>query len=173
MKKLFDIKSPNDVPPEEPKKKRGRPKKQQIIEEPVKVVKKRGRPRKEQSEPIVEKPVEKVEKKKVTQKQTQPKPIKPDRGWKSFNIDDIELLKPCEFYVDTGKETRDIFRGYRAEKYIICTDEPYKLHVIRKRYNNLFYREIVGCASINSCPNMFPNCEKCKIYKERQKGNNR
>lgn len=134
-KSLFDV--PQSTEP----KKRGRPKK--IVTEPEIPVekKKRGRPKK-----VVE-PVSTV---------------KVDSDWKDFlTREKPELLKPLEFYVDAGDGKQDIFRGYRKDSYGIITDEPYKLHVLRKRYNNLYYREILGCDTVENCPNNFPTCELC------------
>lgn len=136
------------------------------------VKKKRGRPRKidateiKQNDKTVVKYIKNQEKSKVTKEVS-----KPSEHWKSFYKSQPELLVPCEFYVDTGTDKKDIFRGYIKEKGVTCTDEPYKLVVLRKKYGNLFYHEINGCESVDNCPDNFPHCEKCKIYINRNKKN--
>lgn len=87
-----------------------------------------------------------------------------DSSWKSFYDSRPEKLAPCEFYVDTGKK-KEYFYAYVSESGLACTDEPYKLIVLRKKYNNLYYREISGCDSVYNCPNMFPNCKNCRKKK--------
>ena len=47
------------------------------------------------------------------------------------------------------------------------TDEPYKLVVLRKRYNNLYYREIDGCENVLQCPKEFPFCDNCSKRKSK------
>jgi hypothetical protein len=87
-----------------------------------------------------------------------------DSGWKSFYDSRPEKLAPCEFYVDTGKK-KEHFYAYVSESGLTCTDEPYKLIVLRKKYNNLYYREISGCNSVYNCPKMFPDCKNCRRKK--------
>lgn len=82
-------------------------------------------------------------------------------NWKSFDMSKPEQFVPCEFYVDKGTDKKDIFYGYVSHFGSICTNDPYNLVVMRKRYNNLFYREL-GCESFEKCPNFFPDCKNCK-----------
>ena len=90
-----------------------------------------------------------------------------DSEWKDFSTNKPELLIPVEFRIDTGKGKYIQFRGYMKEKRVTCTDEPYKLVVLRKKYGNLFYREIPGCTDIQKCPDQFPTCEKCPNHKTK------
>lgn len=153
-KSLFDV--PQSTEP----KKRGRPKK--IVAEPEIPVekKKRGRPKKVVE--LLSTPVQTEKKRGRPKKVQEPGTVKVDSDWKNFLTEEKpELLKPLEFYVDTGNGKQDIFRGYRKDSYGIITDEPYKLHVLRKRHNNLYYREILGCDTVENCPNNFPTCEFC------------
>jgi hypothetical protein len=159
-KNLTSRKSLFDIPQSTEPKKRGRPKKTVTeLEIPVEK-KKRGRPKK-----IVESvPTQaQTEKKRGRPKKVQEtKPVKVDSSWKDFlNGEKPELLKPLEFYVDTGDGKQDIFRGYRQDSCGTVTDEPFKMYVLRKRYGNLYYREIPGCNTIENCPNNFPDCELC------------
>lgn len=153
-KSLFDI--PQSIEP----KKRGRPKK--VITEPEIPVekKKRGRPKKVVE--LVSTPVQTEKKRGRPKKIQEPKIVQIDSSWKDFLTGEKpELLKPLEFYVDTGDGKQDIFRGFRQDSCGMITDEPFKMHVLRKRYRNLYYREIPGCDSVENCPNNFPNCELC------------
>jgi hypothetical protein len=84
--------------------------------------------------------------------------------WKSFLTSRPEILVPCKFYVETDKK-KEYFYGYVADHGITCTNEPYKLVVLRKKYNNLYYKEMKDCFSIVNCPNNFPDCEHCKRNK--------
>ena len=146
-KPLFDMEKPKEEPKQEVKRKRGRPKK---------------------SEQVVE--VTKEEKKQVVRKvKEQVKQIKKEKPWKDFNKTKPEPLVPVEFYVDTGKEKKDIFTGYIKKVGETITDEPYKLVVLRKRYGNLHYREIDGCHDLSQCPNEFPHCKRCPIAKKKNK----
>lgn len=145
-KSLFDI--PQSSEPSSEPKKRGRPKKTVTLETTVETFpstekKKRERPKKN--------------------KETIVQTTKPISDWKEFfSSEKPELMKPLEFYVDTGNGKQDIFRGYRKDEFGVITDEPYKLHVLRKRYHNLYYRYIPGCEDLTNCPEEFPNCEKCR-----------
>lgn len=148
---LFQVPSMTKQEPETPKRKRGRPSKQKqepvIPVKPVEpLVKKRGRPKKEKVavpvEPVVSQPV--------------------DNEWKDFNTTKPVTMQPVEFYVNMGKSKIDIFRGYIWQPGVTVTDEPYKLVVLRKKYGNLWYREIPGCVDTSNCPGGFPHCEKCK-----------
>ena len=138
----------NKVVKEEDEPKRGRPKKTATVTEPKKetVVKP-----KQKQQPI----------KPVTNKRVQNQPDKNGK-WRDFNTSKPEYMKPCEFYVDTGKDKIDIFYGYVERAGVTVTDEPYKMRVLRKKYGNLQYREVKGCQSVNDCPNGFPHCDKCK-----------
>lgn len=138
-------------------------------EEPVK--RKMGRPRKTeqtQTKKEVVKNVEKLKEKTKNAKQCIKEELDPaDVGWKDFTKSKPELLQPVEFYVDTGKKKKDIFRGYIKTPGETITDEPYKLVVLRKRYGNLYYRNIEGCNDISQCPKEFPFCDKCSKRKKK------
>ena len=151
---LFDITSKveDNKQEEPPKKKRGRPPKQkepQPVEKSVKT-----------PEKVVEKSVKNT--KKTVEKCVSNKNEKP---WKSFFDSRPEKLVPCEFYVDKGTDKIEILHGYISPDNCICTDDPYNLIVCRKKYGNLYYREIDGCDSVEKCDNFFPNCENCKKRK--------
>jgi len=131
------------------KPKRGRPKKDVVVSAPKKETVAES---KQKQQPI--KPITKKQKVKD----------QPDKNgkWKDFNTSKPEYMKPCEFYVDTGKDRIDIFYGYVERAGVTVTDEPYKMRVLRKKYGNIQYREVKGCQSVNDCPNGFPHCDKCK-----------
>lgn len=134
---------------------------------PSKVVK-RGRPKKNKDDvqTLHTKQEKKTKQKKIlVTKEKQVTKIKADKGWKDFNRTKPELLQPCDFYVEGNKGKRYEFRGYIKEPGCTVTDEPYYLVVLRKRYGNLFYKEISTCKNVSSCPNEFPNCDKCKLRK--------
>lgn len=137
----------------EDKPKRGRPKKTATVTEPKNetVVKP-----KQKQQPI----------KQITKKRSQNQTDKNGK-WKDFYTSKPECMKPCEFYVDTGKGKIDIFYGYVERMGATVTDDIYKMRVLRKKYGNLYYREIKGCDTVNDCPNGFPNCDKCEknLYK--------
>lgn len=165
---LFDsLSSPDDKQDDKkPEKKRGRPKKNP---EPVKTQQTVVKPEKSKKESA------KKEKKEIIVKQPKsPEPVKKKTtkklkdDWKSFDESKPEKLVPCEFYVDTGSEKQDIFYGYISEENLTCTNEPYKLIVIRKKYGNLYYREIKGCSSIHECKDYFPDCKHCKKGRDRK-----
>jgi hypothetical protein len=86
--------------------------------------------------------------------------------WKSFDDSRPQIDVPCEFYVDYGKDKKEIVYGYLTRDGSICTDNPYTIIVLRKRFNNLFYHEISECESVINCPNGFPDCKKCKRGKK-------
>lgn len=147
--------------------------KSQIQSEQTPEKKKKGRPRKnpvqEKQDIITEQKSTNIASKKgeIKKEQLQKQSnVKPESGWKDFLKQRPESLIPLEFYVDAGKEKQDIFRGYISYDGIKVTDEPYKMVVIRKKYNNLFYRTISGCANLDNCPNNFPSCELCKNKKK-------
>lgn len=141
--------------------------KSQIQSEETPEKKKRGRPRKnpveQPKQEVKTQPVKKETKKEITPKQSN---IKPISGWKDFLKQKPDVLIPLEFYVDTGKQKQDIFRGYISQDGLTVTDEPYKLVVLRNKYGNLFYRFIYGCPNLNNCPNDFPSCDLCKRKKK-------
>lgn len=167
---LFDLSSDNKDNKKPDKKqttKKPRQKKTEpkpIIEEPIK---------QKQRKPVAEKKPESKQKKETKQKSTttiQSTPIKtkPMRGWKSFEDKRPDKMIPLEFYVDTGSDKQDIFNGYISEENLTCTNEPFKLVVLRRKYGNLYYREISGCSSIYECPNYFPDCKSCKKGRDRK-----
>lgn len=179
---LFNIqasKKQDDVVENKPIKKRGRPPKQKVVVETV-TEQQESKHTKELNYDQLRKQSKKLnnsnKKKEDIQKQEKVKSNRtalgenksdgPDVGWKDFVHNRPDVLKPLEFYVDTGKEKRDIFRGYISIDGSTATDEPYKLTVIRRKYNNLYYREIKGC-DLSQCPNNFPSCENCKNKKQR------
>ena len=179
---LFNIpqsKRQDDAVEDKPIKKRGRPPKQKVVVETT-TEQKESKPTKELNYDQFRKQSKKLYK-SVRKKNDTQKPEKveskrtalgenkssgPDVGWKDFTHSRPQALKPLEFYVDTGKEKKDIFRGYVSIDGSTATDEPYKLTVIRRKYNNLYYREIKGC-DLSQCPNNFPSCENCKNRKQR------
>lgn len=167
MKKLFDVSSTKKDTPIDKKSEITNDKKDTTQDQPViQEKKKRGRPKKVVSNHIKEK--ETTKKKEVVKEKTNIKSdAKPDKGWKDFSKTKPDALVPCEFYVDTGKEKKDIFTGYIMDAGCTVTDEPYKLVVMRNKYGNLFYREIKGCSDIRNCPNEFPSCSKCPIAKRK------
>lgn len=147
--------------------------KSQIQSEQTPEKKKRGRPRKnpipeKQNTTIEQKSTRTNHEKSEIKKEQFPKQsnVKPESGWKDFLKQRPESLIPLEFYVDTGKEKHDIFRGYISHDGLATTDDPYKLVVLRKRFGNLFYRFIYGCTNLDNCPNNFPMCELCKRHKK-------
>ena len=133
----------------EDKPKRGRPKKTATVTEP-------------KNETVVKQKQQPI--KPITKKRVQYQPDKNGK-WKDFSTSKPECMKPCEFYVDTGKDKIDVFYGYVERAGVTVTDEPYKMRVLRKKYGNLQYREVKGCQSVSDCPNGFPHCDKCKKKK--------
>lgn len=91
--------------------------------------------------------------------------VKAEKGWKDFNKTKPELMQPCEFYVEGKNGKKYEFRGYIKEPGCTVTNEPYYLVVLRKRYGNLFYKEIKGCTDVRLCPQEFPECKNCKRKK--------
>jgi hypothetical protein len=86
--------------------------------------------------------------------------------WRLYPDNKPEIMKPCEFYVDTGSKKKDVFYGYLADRLSLCTDEPYKMIVLRKKFNNLYFRELKDC-DLSQCPNGFPCCKDCKRSKHK------
>lgn len=154
-KPLFDL-SQTD----EPKKKRGRPKKSE--QEKVQPIKEK---QEQKSRKVKETKIEKTPEQKTKVKPS----IIEDEGWMDFSKSKPELFAPIEFYVDTGKAKKDIFRGYIRQEGETVTNDPYKLVILRKKYGNLYYREIYGCTDIRMCPKEFPFCENCKTKKQTSK----
>lgn len=132
----------------EDKPKRGRPKKTATITEP-------------ENETVV-KPKQKQQSIKPTTKKRVQDQTDKNGKWKDFSTSKPDLMKPCEFYVDTGTDKISIFHGYVERPGVTVTDDFYKIRVLRKKYGNLYYREIDGCDSVNDCPNGFPHCKFCK-----------
>lgn len=159
---LFDTLSSADDKPEsvKPVNRRGRPKKSAESKKTQQTVVERSKKKKEVT--VNDKQdnlVKDAKKPKSTKKQE----IKKSKDcWKSFDQSKPDKMVPCEFYVDTGSEKKDIFYGYISEENLTCTNEPYKLIVLRKKYGNLYYREISGCSSIHECKDYFPDCKHCK-----------
>ena len=152
---LFDLSSSSSEEPKRKERKSRKRKEQDVPKESVEPAKrKRRRKGKEQETPVT--PVTPVETN-----------IPTDSEWKDFSTNKPELLVPVEFRIDTGKKKYIQFRGYMKGKYVTCTDEPYKLTVLRKKYGNLFYKEIPGCTDIQKCPNQFPTCERCPNRKTK------
>lgn len=88
-----------------------------------------------------------------------------DVVWKDFKISKPDPHIPCNFKIETGKKTHT-FRGYVESAGITCTDDPYAMSVLRKKYDNLYYSEISGCR-IEDCPDGFPRCETCTKRKNK------
>ena len=95
-------------------------------------------------------------------------PTKTDdrRGWKDYSKTKPGIHVPCDFFIDTGKKVVS-FRGFMQTEKILCTDDPYKATVMRKKYGNMFYKEIKGC-TVEQCESGFPRCESCKKAKGRK-----
>ena len=143
---------PNTHPP----KRRGRPPKNKT--EPEKLLQTKVSPKKgvkigETQKIVVEKPKQ------------QKSNVKPERGWKDFNTSKPETLRPCEFYTQDTKGKQYTFRGYILSPGCTITNDPYKLVILRKKFGNLFYKEL-PCLTINECPSGFPDCENCKNKKK-------
>ena len=116
--------------------------------------KKRGRHKKSVTEVVVKK-----EEVTIT-KHTQPKKEK-EVTWEDYNKSRPETFVPCEFCVKTDKG-EELFNGYVTLDKNLCTNEPYKAIVLRKRFGNMYYRKINGCSDVRLCPGEFPNCKNCK-----------
>lgn len=149
---LFDLSSSSSEEPKRKERKSRKRKEQDPPKESVEPTKRRRRHKSKESE-------------------APPTPtttnLPTDSEWKDFSTNKPELLIPVEFRIDTGKGKYIQFRGYMKEKRVTCTDEPYKLVVLRKKYGNLFYREIPGCTDIQKCPDQFPTCERCPNHKTK------
>lgn len=149
---LFDLSSSSSEEPKRKGRKSRRSKEQDVPKESVESTKVRRRRKSKELETPVTPP--------TTNLQT-------DSEWKDFSTNKPEPLVPVEFRIDKGKGKYIQFRGYMKEKRVTCTDEPYKLTVLRKKYGNLFYREIPGCTDIQKCPDQFPTCEGCPNHKTK------
>jgi hypothetical protein len=149
---LFDLSSSSSEEPKRKERKSRKRKEQDPPKESVEPTKRRRRRKSKESEAPTTPPAIN---------------LTTDSEWKDFSTNKPELLIPVEFRIDTGKGKYIQFRGYMKEKRVTCTDEPYKLVVLRKKYGNLFYREIPGCTDIQKCPDQFPTCEKCPNHKTK------
>lgn len=135
--------------------------KQESIPAKDTIIKKEPKQQKQVREPVIEKQKEPLKQSKPLK---QNKVVDKDKyKWQSFDKVHPEIGVPCEFYVQTDK-SKEYFYGYIADIGVNCTNDPYKMVVLRKKFNNLYYREL--CNSILNCPNNFPNCENCKLNKE-------
>lgn len=130
---------------------------QEVIE-PQK--KKRGRPKKNpepvqaQKKDIPKKPIKQDSKKKDAGI---------DKSWKPFtDAQKPPVLAPCQFCVSMDGKQSDTAYGYISQDGGIITSDPFVVAVLRKRYGNLYYREVKECPTIFSCPNQFPDCEHCR-----------
>lgn len=149
---LFDLASSSSEEPKRKGRKSRKSKEEDVPKESVESTKRKRRRKSKESEKPVTPP--------TTNLQT-------DSEWKDFSTNKPEPLVPVEFRIDKGKGKYIQFRGYMKEKRVTCTDEPYKLTVLRKKYGNLFYREIPGCTDIQKCPDQFPTCEGCPNHKTK------
>lgn len=149
---LFDLSSSSSEEPKRKGRKSRKSKEEDVPKESVESTKRKRRRKSKESEKPVTPP--------TTNLQT-------DSEWKDFSTNKPEPLVPVEFRIDKGKGKYIQFRGYMKEKRVTCTDEPYKLTVLRKKYGNLFYREIPGCTDIQKCPDQFPTCEGCPNHKTK------
>ena len=132
--------------------------------------KRRGRPPKVKTEVVEVKETKKVTTKKenkVVEKKPVEKPIpkpehniKPEKGWKDFDKCKPEILRPCDFYTQDPKGKQYTFRGYILMPGCTITDDPYKLVILRKKFGNLFYKEL-PCLTVKECPKEFPDCDNC------------
>ena len=137
-----------EVPKEPPK---------EVTEKPVK---KRGRPPKnKQDSGLTQKENTQPKKKNETSRKSL------GAGWKDFNKTKPELLQPCEFCIVDDKGNHLMFNAFIKEPGCTITNDPYKLVVLRKRYGNIYYKEIKTCSNVQECPEGFPNCENCKKKK--------
>jgi hypothetical protein len=152
---LFDLPSSSSEEPKRKVRKSRKSKEQDVQKESTESPKRRRRRKNKESETPVE---------PVAPPTTN---IQTDSEWKDFSTNKPEPLVPVEFRIDKGKGKYIQFRGYMKEKRVTCTDEPYKLTVLRKKYGNLFYREIPGCTDIQKCPDQFPTCEGCPNHKTK------
>ena len=153
LRRLFDITdsgSKNTVPKK--KSDTSKPSKQKTDDQKPK----RGRPK---AVPLQKQQPEPKPKKKKQETENS------DTEWKDFNTSKPEPHIPCNFKVETGKKVH-MFRGYIEQIGITCTDDPYAMTFLRKKYGNLYYSEISGC-TIEDCPSGFPRCESCKKRKNK------
>lgn len=149
---LFDLSSSSSEEPKRKGRKSRKSKEQDAPKESAESTKRRRRRKSKESETPVTPPTTNLQN---------------DSEWKDFSANKPEPLVPVEFRIDKGKEKYIQFRGYMKDKRVTCTDEPYKLTVLRKKYGNLFYREIPGCTDIQKCPDQFPTCEGCPNHKTK------
>ena len=72
---------------------------------------------------------------------------------------------PIEFHTDCKKPVR----GYRLRNGFI-TDTPYYVDKFFQSHKVIEWRPILSCADVNKCPQGFPNCDYCSIYKKSKRG---
>lgn len=158
QKPLFSISDRKDTQITEPPKRRGRPPKQEKD-----ITSKQNTPKKDSPETttkIVKN--KKSGEKPVPQKST----VKANKGWKDYNTSKPELMHPCEFYTQDDKGKQYMFYGYLESVGCAVTDDPYKMVVLRKKFGNMFYREL-PCKDLSNCKDNFPHCKNCKLNKEK------
>lgn len=138
-----------DIPIAEPTKKKGRPKK--IVDNVEKVV--------EKTEPVIKK------QHKITSTTKLSSPPKNNTNKKYHNLytNPPELNRPIIFNTDNIKE---LITGYKIYNGIVVNN-PYSIDSYRKINNTIEWQYISGCNDLSNCPNGFPNCNMCDIYKTR------
>ena len=168
----------SETPKKEPKKdvstesakpkKRGRPPKPKTdIVETVKKddSKKQSKPNKETVKESPKKTESQPEKKKPSALKVEGYP----KGyWTLYGETKPEEYVPCEFYVDDESGKITVSYGYISHDGGIITDDPYRVVVLRKKYNNLYYHPITECGHVARCPNMYPHCDRCPIMKKKK-----
>jgi hypothetical protein len=162
QKPLFGVSDKKDTKAIEQPKRRGRPPKQKQDK-----TLKQNTPKKD-SPKIVSKIGEKKKLgEKIVEKSTPQKSnVKANKGWKDYNTSKPELMHPCEFYTQDDKGKQYMFYGYLESDGWAVTDDPYKLVVLRKKFGNMFYREL-PCKDLSNCKDNFPHCKTCKLNKEK------
>ena len=140
-----------DIPITEPIKKKGRPKK--IVDNVEKVV--------EKTEPVIKK------QRKITSTTKLSPPPKNNTNKKYHNLytNPPELNRPIIFNTDNTKE---LITGYKIHNGIVVNN-PYSINKYRKINDSIEWQYISGCNNLFNCPNGFPDCNVCDIYKTRMK----
>ena len=140
-------------------------KKKKVKEDVTKEIKKRGRPPKN-------KIIEEVQPKQIT-KPTISKPIPQNqlsstqqRRWHNFFTNPPEQERPLEFHTDYKKPVY----GYKTYKGII-TNNPYYIDIYKHNTANIEWQYINSCKDLSKCPNGFPDCEYCDIFKKLNTAN--